>query len=214
MPWESVGFACFAWQILKDMEKIWRQIEKSYQKLARISNHLTFLHWCRDQQLIPSGLVPRLPVNSRRARLVTEKVGHALVRERIQYNRWIKQRLQAHISERLKDFFNRITNEEDQRRIQNDLDKSFSHEFDVVKAHQVQKLNRLKDQKVTHKVHHPPVKAVVNISHYLLSASEESVLNESLNFTTTIRWVPYLDIITRVEEVALNIPQAQADELR
>ena len=154
------------------------KIEKSYQKLARLSNHLTFLHRCRDRQLIPSGLAPKLPVNSRRARLVTEKAGHGLVRERIQYNRWIKQRLQAHISQRLEDFFNGITNEEDRRRIQNDLDTSFRHEFDVIKVRQVQKLNRLKDQKVTH-VHPPPVKAVVNISQYQLSASEESVLNKS-----------------------------------
>ena len=122
--------------------QMWRQIEKSYQKLARISNLLTFLHRCRDLQLIPSGLAPRLPVNSRRARLVVEKAGCALVRKRIQYNRWIKQGLHAHISQRLEDFFNRIPNEEDQRRIQNDLDKFFRHEFDVVKAHQVQKLNR------------------------------------------------------------------------
>ena len=67
------------------------------------------------------------------------------------------------------------------------MDKTCRHELDVVKARQVQKLNRLKDQKVTHKVHHPPVKAVVNISQYQLNASEESVLNKGPNFTTTNR---------------------------
>lgn len=39
------------------------------------------------------------------------------------------------------------------------------------------------------------------------------MLNKSLNFVTTIRLVPYLNIKAPVEVIAL-IPKAQADELR
>ena len=40
------------------------------------------------------------------------------------------------------------------------------------------------------------------------------MLNKGLNFATTIKQIPYLDMIAPIEEAALNIPQARADELR
>lgn len=86
--------------------------------------------------------------------------------------------------------------------------------FDALKSHHVQKLNRLIDQKVMHKVYHSLVKVVDKISQHQLSTYEESLINKSLSFATTINWVPYLDIISPIEEIESNIPQAQADNLR
>ena len=45
-------------------------------------------------------------------------------------------------------------------------------------------------------------------------ATEKSVLNKGLNFTTTIKLIPYLDLITQIKDAALKIPKAWADELR
>lgn len=68
-------------------------LEKAHQNLARISKHLTFVHRFKDLRLIHSGLSPRLLVNSRRACYVSDKAGHVLVPDRIQYNRWRRQKL-------------------------------------------------------------------------------------------------------------------------
>ena len=62
--------------------------------------------------------------------------------------------------------------------------------------------------------HYTPMKAIVNISKRQLTTSEKSVLNKDLNFATTIKWMPYLDLIALIEVVALNISKACVDELR
>lgn len=66
----------------------------------------------------------------------------------------------------------------------------------------------------SNKTHYCLVRATVNTSNRQLSASEESVLNKGLKFATTIRHVPYLDVVTLVEEAALKISKVQADELK
>ena len=40
------------------------------------------------------------------------------------------------------------------------------------------------------------------------------MLNKGLKFATTIKWIHHLDLITPVEEAALKIPKALADELK
>ena len=40
------------------------------------------------------------------------------------------------------------------------------------------------------------------------------MLNNGLNFATTIKRIPYLDLIAPIEDAALKIPKARADELR
>ena len=38
--------------------------------------------------------------------------------------------------------------------------------------------------------------------------------NKGLNFATTIKRIPHLDLIAPIEDAALKIPKARADELR
>ena len=40
------------------------------------------------------------------------------------------------------------------------------------------------------------------------------MLNKGLNFATTIKRIPYLDLIASIEDAALKIPKVRADELR
>ena len=62
--------------------------------------------------------------------------------------------------------------------------------------------------------HYSPVEAIVNISKRQLTTPEKSVLNKGLNFTTAIKQISYLDLIAPIEDAALKIPEASADELR
>ena len=71
----------------------WKQLEKLNQKLARMTNHLTFLCRCRDLKLVPPGLTIKIPVHSRRVRKVTERLQQELIRDRIHNNRWKKHQL-------------------------------------------------------------------------------------------------------------------------
>ena len=64
------------------------------EKLARYSNHLTFLMRCRDHNLVPKGLRVRLPVNTAKARLIAWRTAKALLRERIKEARQQKLRLE------------------------------------------------------------------------------------------------------------------------
>ncbi|XP_036355188.1 uncharacterized protein LOC118761427 [Octopus sinensis] len=56
--------------------------------------------------------------------------------------------------------------------------------------------------------------SVINVSSRYLESSEEAVLNKGLNFATTTKRILYLDIIAPIEEITVNIPKAQGDELR
>ena len=56
------------------------------------------------------------------------------------------------------------------------------------------------------KSHYSLVEAIINISKRLLTTTEKSVLNKGLNFASTIKWIPYLDLIAPIEDTALKIP--------
>ena len=62
--------------------------------------------------------------------------------------------------------------------------------------------------------HYSPVEAIVNISKRQLTTPKKSVLNKGLNFATTIKRIPYLDLIVPINDAALKIPKARANELR
>ncbi|XP_029646753.1 uncharacterized protein LOC115220750 [Octopus sinensis] len=87
-------------------------------------------------------------------------------------------------------------------------------EFEMVKTSQIKKFMKLNGQKMKTEVHHPPVKAVINVSSRYLESSEEAVLNKGLDFATTIKRISYLYIIAPIEERAVKIPKVQGDELR
>ena len=102
---------------------------------------------------------------------------------------------------------------DDRTRIQQYLDKSYKQEFHMVKAHQITKLEKMKNTNTKIQSHYSPVEAIVNISKRQLTP-EKLVLNKGLNFVTTIKRIPYLDLIASIEDAALKIPKASADELR
>ena len=93
-------------------------------------------------------------------------------------------------------------------RIQQYLDKPYEQEFHKVKARQITKLEKMKTTNTKMQSHYSPVDAIVNISKRQLTTSEKLVLNKGLNFATTIKRIPYLDLIASSEDAALKIPKA------
>ena len=55
--------------------------------------------------------------------------------------------------------------------------------------------------------HYSPVEAIVNISKRLLTIPEKEVLNKGLNFATTMKRIPYLDLITPNRECSFEYSQ-------
>ena len=83
----------------------------------------------------------------------------------------------------------------------------------MVKTRKITKLEKMKTRNIKIQAHYSPVKSIVNISKRQLTTPEKLVLNKDLNFATTIKRIPYLDLIALIEDAALKIPKAQADEL-
>ena len=103
---------------------------------------------------------------------------------------------------------------EDKTRIQQYLDKSYKQEFHAVKARQITKLEKIKIRNTKIQAHYSAVKAIVSISKWQLTTSEKSVQNKGLNFATTVKRIPYLELIAPIEDTGMKIPKARADELR
>ena len=78
----------------------------------------------------------------------------------------------------------------------------------MVKARQIAKLEKMKNTNTKIQSHYSPVEAIVKRQ---LTTPEKLVLNKSLNFATTMKRIPYLDLITSIEDAALKIPKASAD---
>ena len=108
----------------------------------------------------------------------------------------------------------RLSMIDDRTRIQQYVDKLYEQEFHMVKACQITKLEKIKTCNMKIQSHYSPVEAIVNISKRQLTTTEKSVLNKGLNNATTIKQIPYLDLIAPIKDTPLQIPKAKADEPR
>ena len=68
------------------------------------------------------------------------------------------------------------------------------------------KLEKIKTQGMKAQTYYLPVKAIASISKCQLITSEESLVNKEHKFTTTIKQIPYSDVITPIKEAALKLP--------
>ena len=84
----------------------------------------------------------------------------------------------------------------------------------MVKARQITKLEKMKTCNMKIQSHCSTVEAILNINKRQPITPEKTMLNKGLNFATTIKRIPYLDLTAPIEEAALKIPKARADELR
>ena len=94
------------------------------------------------------------------------------------------------------------------------LFQSYEQEFHMDKARQITKLMKMKTSNMKIQSHYSPVEAIVNISKRQLTTPKKSVLNIGFNFATTIKRISCLFVQAPIEDAALKIPKARADELR
>ena len=76
----------------------WRNLEKQNIKLPRVSNHLTLMCGCRDNNNIPKGLQIKVPVKTKKAKLIQKRTSRALLRERISFHRRSKKSFEVSIN--------------------------------------------------------------------------------------------------------------------
>ena len=69
----------------------------------------------------------------------------------------------------------------------------------MVKGRQITNLEKMKNTNTKIQSHYSPVEAIVNISKRQLTTPEKLVLNKGLNFATTIKRIPYLDLIASMQ---------------
>ena len=68
----------------------------------------------------------------------------------------------------------------------------------MIRVRQFTKLEKRKTTNTKIQSHYSPVEAIVNISKRQLTTPENLVLNKGLNFATTIKRIPYLDLIAPI----------------
>ena len=119
--------------------------DREQTRLARYSNHLTFLTKCRTHGIIPQGLRVILPVRSTQADNIAERTGHALVRERIGEMHRQKEMLTGRITW-LEADLSRTLNADEWPRI-DQLCRNAAHRvYNDTKRRQIRKFSTLESQ--------------------------------------------------------------------
>ena len=181
------------------------RLKNCREKLARYSNHLTFLSRCRSHGNIPNGLKVCVSFNSGAADRIAKKTSEALLRERIRATRRQK-----------------VVNERNVSRLESNLSESLSAEqwLEVdelcrasakrvhlsMKTRQIRKFEKAQSQKSQPPLHQlDPQKPVVNLSQKSLSPEEENVLALGMSFAITPKQIPYQEIITATKSLTHRI---------
>ena len=121
------------------------KLKNCRERLARYSNHLTFLTKCRTHGIIPQGLRVILPVRSTQADNIAERTGHALVQERIGEMDRQKEMLTGRIT-RLEADLSRTLNADEWPRI-DQLCRNAAHRvYNDTKRRQIRKFSTLESQ--------------------------------------------------------------------
>ena len=194
------------------MRPVYR-LKNCRERLARYSNHLTFLTKCRTHGIIPQGLRVTLPVRSTQADNIAERTGQALVRERIGEAHRQREMLTGRIT-RLEADLSRTLNADEWPRIDQLCKNAADRVYNDTKRRQIRKFSNLKSEGTPSRPTLETSKLVVNLSHRQLTPLEEEVLALGLSFAIAPRSIPFEDIIAATEATAHRLDQNTADSLR
>ena len=186
------------------------------ERLARYSNHVTFLTKCRTSGIIPNGLRVALPVLSRKANQIAVRTSQALLRERISEGHRQKTTISRQIS-RLESHLSQSLALEQWSRLDSYCHDAAQRVHRAVKEKQSFKFNQLQHQKSQQPLSQATLdrsKLVVNLSSRPLSPMEEEVLALGLSFAIAPSRIPYEDIIAATEATARRLDHKAADSLR
>ena len=195
-----------------------RRHERCSNKLARYTNHLTFLTRCIKNRVVPKDLRVRPPVPTKGAHRIAELASMRFLRERIRLTQKAKgdakkdteSTAQSITSALLTDGANRLLEQ---------IKTNIQRVFNTTKDRHKQKFEKLTPEKqaIVSPVDTPYVdKAnwVVNLSSRSLSDAEKALLKKGLNFAVTPANIPATEIIAKVEAAVRQLDAEQADTVR
>ena len=190
------------------------RLKHGMEKLARHSNHLTFLIRCRNNGIIPQGLRISLPAklhNTRKLNDISTKTSGSLLRALISDTRTKKARIKKEI-DTLTAMIRNDEDEERRSRIISWCSQAAEKAFAAAKTRQKLKFEKLRDARHTTPL--DPKKVVKNFSSRSLTDDEERVLALGLNYAVAPKQVPYQEIIVATEATARQLDAESAKTLR
>lgn len=199
-----------------------RKLEKLKIKLAKETNHVTYLFKCKKDNLIPKGLCLKTPYYSYRATNIINMANKKLLQDRLNFHLSNKQKFKTEIENQTETLSQLIG--PDFVAILTRLNKVAEKQNSVSKSVHIKKLNYLKDKhlKDTDKLDPPaPTRespqtdqTVVNLSSRPLNIYESQVLSKGLNFAVVPKNINTLDFITGIESAVPQLPEELADQFR
>ena len=197
-----------------------RRHERCSRKLARFSNHLTFLTRCIKTHIIPRDLRVQPPVPTKGARRVAELASKRFLRERIR----LTQRAKGDAKRETESTAEGITATLKANEASDILEKirvNTQRVFNATKDRQQRKFLKLVQEKqasvsprvkLTSQV--DKSKWVINLSSRPLNDAEVSLLEKGLNFAVTPTTIPATEIVAKVETAIRTLDSEQADTIR
>lgn len=188
-----------------------REYEKVRSKLTKQETHIRFLCTARDNDIIPIGFRLRPPVPGVRANKIMRDASKALIRSQIDYRRFRKATLLDDAIQRYEELSEYLS-EETQEAIFRKVDYNCNKIRTSLNQKHTKKLMNLTKKPEEKAKKSPTTRTIVNISARTLTKIEEQLLSKGLKFATTPKETPVLDIISSVESLSLEGPEA--DEFR
>lgn len=193
------------------------ELEKMHLKLARHSNHLTFLIKCKKENLLPVGLTLKAPFNTKKASKIIQAASKSLLAERIKFHHDAKRILQTSIENKKTELANLVGS--DFQNIFQSIQNRFTKESDNFKQKHKKKLEKLRPVENLAENDRPNQNmdannCVVNLSSRPLTQIENSVLSKGLNFSVVPKSVRVLDFVTAIESTVSQLPEEEGDRFR
>ena len=197
-----------------------RRHERCSRKLARFSNHLTFLTRCIKSHFIPRDLrvQPRVPTKG--ARRVAELASKRFLRERIRLTQKAKGDAKRE-TESTAEGITATLMANEASEILEKIKVNTQRVFNATKDRQQRKFLKLVQEKQASVSPHinptPRVdknKWVINLSSRPLTDAEVSLLEKGLNFAVTPTTIPATEIVAKVETAIRTLDSEQADTIR
>ena len=192
--------------------------ERCSSKLARYTNHLTFLTRCIKNRVVPKDLRVRPPVPTKGARRVAELPSKRFLRERVR----LTQKAKGDVKKEAESTAQSITSAlsaNDANTILEQMKTNTQRVLNTTKDRQKQKFEKLMQEKqaAVSPVDTPYVDKtnwVINLSSRSLSDAEIALMKKELNFAVTPTNIPATEIIAKVETAVRQLDAEQADAVR
>ena len=191
-----------------------RRHERCSNKLARYTNHLTFLTRCIKNRVVPKDLRVRPPVPTKGAHRIAELASMRFLSERIR----LTQKAKGDAKKDTESTAQSITSApstNDANRILEQIKTNTNESSRPPKTDISRRLKNLfeKNRRLCHRLIHCMLTKLIGLFIYL-SDAEKALLEKGLNFAVTHANIPATENIAKVEAAVRQLDAEQADTVR